>query len=434
MFKGRQIMKKRNLLLFISSTLLALSMSACTVETGLSQSSSGSDSKSSEKQSSEPAPAPSSDASSEQPSSSEAPGPQVSDRFYWSLNGSNYLEVDYNTKEDIYDNDHNDIGDQFAITLSSLNAGDVFTFKHNDEQVKPWPDAGDDENINNAKRNDQELIEVIKSSANTETLYFKYYPVDGFNPDVHGYTLWLTGYSGEVIPPDPQEDKFYWKLNDGEYTLFDVSTKEDISDNDQNDIGDQFSVEFAELKKTDIITFKHNDAQVKPWADAGDAENINNAKRNADELIEVKCDCENATLYFKYYPEDTYHPGQHGYALWLTGYNAEAIPEDEITYTCTNLPNWITNDGCVIFVWVWGPDDGGSWKNATFINDGAALTFQVANELNGFLCARCVAGTTQPDWSIKSGDAVGRIYNKTDDISCQSGVYSYVCSNWVEYK
>ena len=197
-------MKKRNLLLLASSVLLALSMSACTVETGLSQSS-GSDSKSSEKQSSEPAPAPSSDASSEQPSSSEAPGPQITDRFYWSLNGSNYLEVDYNTKEDIYDNDHNDIGDQFAITLSSLNAGDVFTFKHNDEQVKPWPDAGDDENINNAKRNDQELIEVIKSSTNTETLYFKYYPVDGFNPEVHGYSLWLTGYSGEVIPPDPEQ-------------------------------------------------------------------------------------------------------------------------------------------------------------------------------------------------------------------------------------
>ena len=54
-------------------------------------------------------------------------------------------------------------------------------------------------------------------------------------------------------------------------------------------------------------------------------------------------------------------------------------------------------------------------------------------ELQGFLLARCVAGTTQPDWNITSGDNPGRIYNQTNDISCSSGTYSYQCSDWKGY-
>lgn len=103
-----------------------------------------------------------------------------------------------------------------------------------------------------------------------------------------------------------------------------------------------------------------------------------------------------------------------------------------ITYTVTNLPDWIQADGCVIFAWVWGSQDAGSWKSLTYgANHDASFT--VTGELQGFLLARCVSGTTTPDWNMTSGNDVGRIYNKTNDIACNTGVYSYACADWVGY-
>lgn len=104
-----------------------------------------------------------------------------------------------------------------------------------------------------------------------------------------------------------------------------------------------------------------------------------------------------------------------------------------ITYTCTDLPNWITDDGCVIFAWVWSPSDTGSWKSCTYGSPATSLTFEVDAELTGFLLARCKQGTTTPDWDNK-GDTAGRVYNQTENIECSSGVYSYACASWKEYK
>ncbi len=102
------------------------------------------------------------------------------------------------------------------------------------------------------------------------------------------------------------------------------------------------------------------------------------------------------------------------------------------TYTCTDLPDWITNDGCVIFVWAWEAGQDGSWVSANYTST-TSLEFVVPNELQGFLLARCISGTTQPNWDIHD-DSVGRIYNQTEDIACSSGVYSYACAQWKEYK
>ena len=103
-----------------------------------------------------------------------------------------------------------------------------------------------------------------------------------------------------------------------------------------------------------------------------------------------------------------------------------------ITYTVTNLPDWIQADGCVIFAWVWGSQDAGSWKSLTYGTNHDA-SFTVTGELQGFLLARCVSGTTTPDWNMTSGNDAGRVYNKTNDITCNAGVYSYACADWVGY-
>lgn len=107
-------------------------------------------------------------------------------------------------------------------------------------------------------------------------------------------------------------------------------------------------------------------------------------------------------------------------------------PETGVTYTCTGLPDWITDHGCVIFAWVWSPSDAGSWKACEYGNPATSLTFEVDEELTGFLLARCVGGTTTPSWDIHD-DSVGRVYNQTENIPCQSGVHSYECASWKEY-
>lgn len=109
----------------------------------------------------------------------------------------------------------------------------------------------------------------------------------------------------------------------------------------------------------------------------------------------------------------------------------DPVDPTEITYTCTGLPDWITNDGCVIFAWAWEAGKDGSWIACEYGSPATQVTFKVGGELQGFLLARCKEGTTTPDWSIKT-DTAGRVYNKTQDISCTAGTYSYVCSDWVD--
>ena len=103
-----------------------------------------------------------------------------------------------------------------------------------------------------------------------------------------------------------------------------------------------------------------------------------------------------------------------------------------LTYTVSNLPDWIQNDGCVIFAWAWDEQGNGAWKSLTYGTNSDA-SFTVDKALQGFLLARCAGGTTEPNWGMQSGDGAGRIYNKTNDITCSPNVYSYICADWVGY-
>ena len=102
-----------------------------------------------------------------------------------------------------------------------------------------------------------------------------------------------------------------------------------------------------------------------------------------------------------------------------------------VTYTVENNPDWLQNDGCGIFGWVWGPSIEGKWVEATL--EGTTFSFTTNEELEGFLFVRTVAGTTTPNWST-TGDNVGRIYNQTIDFVCIPGTTTYDGSGaWIEY-
>ena len=128
------------------------------------------------------------------------------------------------------------------------------------------------------------------------------------------------------------------------------------------------------------------------------------------------------------------------YANWTGG--SGTVPTDptnptdpqtgDIEYTCTDLPSWITDDGCKIFAWVWSVNDAGSWKVCTYGDPATSLTFSVGEELTGFLLARCHKDTTLPDWNVKT-DVAGRVYNQTENIDCTAGTHSYTCASWKEY-
>ena len=45
--------------------------------------------------------------------------------------------------------------------------------------------------------------------------------------------------------------------------------------------------------------------------------------------------------------------------------------------------------------------------------------------------ARCVSGTTQPNWTAV-GDSKGRVYNKTGDVNIENGVTVYT-AEWSDY-
>ena len=107
---------------------------------------------------------------------------------------------------------------------------------------------------------------------------------------------------------------------------------------------------------------------------------------------------------------------------------------DYYEYTVSGMPTWVTNNDCVIFAWTWSNEDLGSWASLSYTSSTSA-TFKVNYELYGFLLARCTPGTTEPNWSITSGDGPGRVYNQTGDIDCTSGKYDYTCpsDNWMEY-
>lgn len=115
--------------------------------------------------------------------------------------------------------------------------------------------------------------------------------------------------------------------------------------------------------------------------------------------------------------------------------NSSENPVTGITYTITNLPNWITNDGCQVFAWVWSPTNSGEWIQTIYdASDSTNIKtqFTIDEDITGMLLARCAPNTIMPDWKI-TDHVPGRVYNQTEDIEIKSGVTTYSCSTWKEY-
>lgn len=111
--------------------------------------------------------------------------------------------------------------------------------------------------------------------------------------------------------------------------------------------------------------------------------------------------------------------------------SGQSTPSGQVQYTLNSLPDWLPNQGCVIFAWAWGGESGtGAWYPVTL--NGTTGTFDVPAEVTGFNLARCKEGTTEPNWNAK-GDIVGRVYNKTSDVNCTAGTHSYTSPTWSEY-
>ena len=88
---------------------------------------------------------------------------------------------------------------------------------------------------------------------------------------------------------------------------------------------------------------------------------------------------------------------------------------ETLTYTISGLPSWAGADECVLFAYVWNEAETvAAWSKVTFTGDVGGFNTTVA-EPYGFLIARCIKGTTLPDFSITT-DVTGRIYNKSDDV------------------
>ena len=96
-----------------------------------------------------------------------------------------------------------------------------------------------------------------------------------------------------------------------------------------------------------------------------------------------------------------------------------------ITWTVTDMPAWVTNDGCVIFAWAWQNGVNGAWYSLTYDSvDKTMATFEAPSDLAGMLLARCAAGTTTPNWD-ETSDVPGKVYNQTKDVNTVSGKTSY---------
>ena len=225
---------------------------------------------------------------------------------------------------------------------------------------------------------------------------------------------------------DPLADSYTATIGENTYTL----TSQDINPaTDGSDCLGKYSYSGASLTKGEVIKFFANGVQISSfvWAqDDTETPAYNNYVSTSSGNV-IQATASNCLIEIKLY--DTY-------VAWISGGDSakhddsSVEPETEVTYTISGLPDW-TGNAAEVFVWIWKGSGQGSWVKATV--NGTSLTFKTSKDIDHFLIVRCYVGTTTPDWDIKSGDVVGRIYNKTGDCSLSGTTYSFSSNPFVDY-
>ena len=117
------------------------------------------------------------------------------------------------------------------------------------------------------------------------------------------------------------------------------------------------------------------------------------------------------------------------FKIWKKGESGTA--PQPVNITVTSASDWIWNDKAEIFAWVWGGTySDGQWVKAT--GSSATINLSIYDDATGFNFARCVAGTTTPNWSA-TGDTTGRIYNKSPDVTFKKRTISYSVGAFTDY-
>ena len=284
-----------------------------------------------------------------------------------------------------------------SITVSG---GETLEFHGNDQIIRPGADEGKN-NVNGSWEDGY----TVRNAADAD-IYLKEYE-DG------GYSFWITGYDdGTPVVTN----SYYVKIGTG--------SKVELVDNPdakpvQGKTG-EYMAHFDSVTKDQEVVFYEND---NPFtSNIGPDSGKNNVVKTAEFSFAIHNDAEDVTVYFETW--------EGGYSFWITGYEQ---PAGLYTYECTNVPTWVHNDGCVVFAWVWNePGTLNAWVPCTL--DGSTISFEVDEELKGFVLARCVKDTTEPDWTIHDpSNQPGRVYNQTENVNCTASTYSYNCPTWKEY-
>ena len=118
------------------------------------------------------------------------------------------------------------------------------------------------------------------------------------------------------------------------------------------------------------------------------------------------------------------------FAIWQKG--EKGVEPTYIKITITASDDWIWGGEVELFAWVWGGSyGGGKWVKAS--GSSTTINLTIIDDAAGLLFVRCVNGTTTPNWDIKSGDASGRIYNKSPNVDIEKGKTEYTVKNFTEY-
>lgn len=203
-------------------------------------------------------------------------------------------------------------------------------------------------------------------------------------------------------------------------------------------------IDGVDVKGGDVPELFYNNAIVwkaEPGTDLPDASKVKSTVKGATFRGWAYYDEDNDNVFPDYY---TKVPVKDGLALKAIfdgtttgggGGGGEVNPGTNITYSVTNFPSWVANDGAVLFAWTWGGTSGtGTWSKIEISNNGHNIngSFVAPSDIVGFNMARCSKGTTLPNWEVFDNSA-GRVYNKSADVSVTSGITSYSSPEFTEY-